>query len=103
VVAGSPVTVELAAADPYRKEQNVDRESTEASKARASRPVQQIAVQDFTQAAFEGVLRAVEARNVEERQPFGRLPYGPIIYGIIWDPDFQTGEVFGPRSGAAER
>jgi hypothetical protein len=58
-------------------------------------PLQQIAVEDFTQVAFEGVLRAIEARNREEF----RLPYGPIIWGIIWDPDFQRPEVFGPQSG----
>lgn len=81
----------------------MDRESTEASKASVSRPAQQIAVEDFTQAAFQGVLRAIEARNVGERQPFGRLPFGPIIYGIIWDPDFQPREVFGPESGTPER
>jgi hypothetical protein len=78
----------------------MDRESSEASKVSASTSAQRIAVEDFTQAAFEGVLRAIEARNVEERQ---RLPFGPIIYGIIWDPDFQPDEVFGPRSDTPER
>jgi hypothetical protein len=73
----------------------MDHEPSEASKGRASMPPQQIAVEDFTQVAFEGVLRAIEARN---REDF-RLPYGPIIYGIVWDPDMQLREVFGPQGG----
>lgn len=80
----------------------MDRESTEASKASARPSVQQITVEDFTQATFEGVLRAIEARNAEER-PERRLPFGPIIFGIIWHPDFEPGEVAGPRSGTSER
>jgi len=74
----------------------MDHEPSEASKGRASMASQRIAVEDFTQVAFEGVLRAIEARN---REDF-RLPYGPIIYGIVWDPEFQVREVFGPQSGS---
>jgi hypothetical protein len=58
---------------PMERSRNMDRESNEASKARASMPVRQISVEDFTQVAFEGVLRAIESRNREDL----RLPYGP--------------------------
>lgn len=41
-----------------------------------------IELEEFTQLAFEAVLRASEARKL----PPYRLP-GPIIFGLIWWPD----------------
>ena len=35
-----------------------------------------VSVQDFTEAAFGGIIRALEARKLK----------GPIIYGMIFDP-----------------
>ena len=46
--------------------------------ARAGR----IELQDFTQLAFEAVVRASEAKKL----PPSRIR-GPIIFGIIWWPD----------------
>jgi hypothetical protein len=41
-----------------------------------------INLEEFTQLAFESVLRAGEARKL----PPGKFP-GPIIFGIIWWPE----------------
>jgi hypothetical protein len=58
------------------------------------------ALEEVTQAAFNGVLRALEARNLSiEKVP------GPIIVGIIYwsglkQPEPKQGEMFG--QGSAE-
>ncbi len=49
-----------------------------------------IAVEDFTEAVFRAVTRAVDTR---------KFPLGPIIYGIIWDPQFRN---IGRTGGFAE-
>ena len=50
----------------------------------------QISVDQFAEATFAAVLRALQA----ERQP-GRLPLGPIIYGIIAFPEAFEGQLRG--------
>jgi hypothetical protein len=47
------------------------------------------ALEEVTNAAFNGVLRALEARKL----PFERFP-GPILIGIIAWPELQKGELF---------
>lgn len=59
--------------------------------ARAGR----IELQDFTQVAFEAVLRASEVKKL----PPNKIP-GPIIFGIIWWPDgipAPDGQIGAPR------
>ena len=46
-------------------------------------------LEEVTNAAFSGVLRALEARKV----PIGRFP-GPIIVGIVAWPELQPGQMF---------
>lgn len=48
-----------------------------------------IALEEVTQAAFTGVLRAL----AEQKIPFERWP-GPILIGIIAWPELQQGELF---------
>jgi hypothetical protein len=48
-----------------------------------------ITVEDFAEATFRSVLRALEARE---------RPFGPIIYGIIAWPEGFAGETIGPGS-----
>jgi hypothetical protein len=55
----------------------------------AARQAQSIALEEVTQAAFNGVLRALDARKI---QPV-KWP-GPIIVGIIAWPQLQQGELF---------
>jgi hypothetical protein len=50
--------------------------------ARKDRRAVQIQLDEFTQLAFESVLRASEGRKL----PPSKLP-GPIIFGIIWWPE----------------
>ena len=50
-----------------------------------------ITVDEFTEATFKAVLRAMEARKPFDREQ-GIFP-GPILYGIIWWPE---GGPFGP-------
>lgn len=47
------------------------------------------ALEDITQAAFNGILRALEARKI----PIERFP-GPIIVGIIAWPELGEGQLF---------
>lgn len=47
------------------------------------------ALEDITQAAFNGILRALEARKI----PIERFP-GPIIVGIIAWPEMGEGQLF---------
>jgi hypothetical protein len=47
------------------------------------------ALEEVTQAAFNGVLRALEARKL----PIERFP-GPILIGIIAWPELKQGGVF---------
>ncbi len=50
----------------------------------------QIALEEVTQAAFNGVLRALEARKL----PLEKFP-GPILVGIIAWPELRgQGEIF---------
>jgi hypothetical protein len=49
----------------------------------------QIALEEVTQAAFNGVLRALEARKLDLR----RFP-GPILIGIIAWPELRQGDLF---------
>jgi hypothetical protein len=49
---------------------------------RAGRRAAQIQLDEFTQLAFEAVLRATDARKL----PPTKFP-GPIIFGIIWWPE----------------
>jgi hypothetical protein len=61
-------------------------------------PAGKITVEDFTEATFNAVLRAIEAR---------KFPHGPIIYGIVYMPQGLPGEIISPaqqvsRSEGAE-
>ena len=48
-----------------------------------------VALEEVTHAAFSGVLRALEARNLQiEKFP------GPIIVGIVAWPELQQGAMF---------
>lgn len=51
-----------------------------------------VPLEELTEAAFTGVLRALEARKIApaEREKF--LP-GPILVGIIWWPERLPGEL----------
>ena len=51
--------------------------------------VSRIALEEVTQAAFNGVLRALEARKI----PIERFP-GPILVGIIAWPELLPGQPF---------
>lgn len=55
-----------------------------------------ISVDELTEAAFSGVLRAMEARNIEMRE----FP-GPILVGIIAWPELgkMAGQVGIPSNG----
>jgi hypothetical protein len=55
----------------------------------ATDDVSRIALEEVTQAAFNGVLRALEARKI----PIERFP-GPILVGIIAWPELRQGELF---------
>jgi hypothetical protein len=48
-----------------------------------------VALEEVTQAAFNGVLRALETRKI----PIEKWP-GPILVGIIAWPELQQGELF---------
>jgi hypothetical protein len=48
-----------------------------------------IALEEVTQAAFNGVLRALQAQKI----PVDRWP-GPILIGIIAWPELRQGELF---------
>ena len=54
-----------------------------------------VTVQHFTEAVFNGVLRALDARKPG-------LPKGRIIYGIIWDPALGTVAEAGGIRGSGE-
>ena len=54
-----------------------------------------VALEEVTQAAFNGVLRALEARKV----PLEKFP-GPILVGIIAWPELRQGEMFRQVGGA---
>ena len=54
------------------------------------------ALEEVTNAAFNGVLRALEARKL----PINKWP-GPIIIGIVAWPELPQGGVF--RTGAEEQ
>jgi hypothetical protein len=57
--------------------------------------VTKIGLEEVTEAAFNGVLRALEARKI----PIGQFP-GPILVGIIAWPDLKPGEMFqAPKAG----
>lgn len=59
--------------------------------ARAAR----IELQDFTQVAFEAVIRASEAKKLAPNKI-----HGPIIFGIIWWPEgipVPEGQIGAPR------
>lgn len=50
---------------------------------------QTVSVTEFTEAAFNGVLRAIEARQSGTRilqGPTKVPPWGPITFGLIWHP-----------------
>lgn len=53
------------------------------------RQASSLALEEVTQAAFNGVLRVLETRKL----PIEKWP-GPIIVGIIAWPELQQGEVF---------
>jgi hypothetical protein len=55
----------------------------------AARQAPSIALEEVTQAAFNGVLRALDARKIQ----VAKWP-GPIIVGIIAWPQLQQGELF---------
>jgi len=54
-----------------------------------------VALEEVTQAAFNGVLRALEARKV----PIEKFP-GPILIGIIAWPELRQGNLFRQVGGA---
>jgi hypothetical protein len=58
-------------------------------RARQTAATSQIALEEVTQAAFNGVLRALEARKL----PLERFP-GPILIGIIAWPELRQGDLF---------
>jgi hypothetical protein len=61
-------------------------------RARQTSPAEtsQVALEEVTQAAFNGVLRALEARRI----PIHKFP-GPIVIGLIAWPELrQQGELF---------
>lgn len=60
--------------------------------------VSKIALEEVTQAAFNGVLRALEARQI----PVERFP-GPILVGIIAWPELRPGQLFKEAGGPAAR
>lgn len=66
------------------------------ARARTTTGTSQIALEEVTQAAFNGVLRALEARKL----PLERFP-GPILIGIIAWPELRQGELF--REAQAKR
>jgi hypothetical protein len=49
----------------------------------------EVALEEVTHAAFNGVLRALEARKL----PLERFP-GPILIGIVAWPELRQGELF---------
>jgi hypothetical protein len=53
------------------------------------------ALEEVTHAAFNGVFRALEARNL----PFAQ--FGPILIGIIYWPEMKQGGVF--QAGPEQR
>lgn len=60
--------------------------------------VSRIALEEVTQAAFNGVLRALEARKI----PIERFP-GPILVGIIAWPELRPGQLFKEAGGQEAR
>ena len=58
--------------------------------------ITRIGLEEVTEAAFSGVLRALEARKL----PLERFP-GPILVGIIAWPELRSGELF-PRAETAK-
>jgi hypothetical protein len=59
------------------------------SSSSQSAAASQVALEEVTQAAFNGVLRALEARKL----PLERFP-GPILIGIIAWPELRQGDLF---------
>lgn len=57
--------------------------------------VSRIALEEVTQAAFNGVLRALEVRKI----PIERFP-GPILVGIIAWPELRPGQLFRDAGGS---
>jgi hypothetical protein len=55
----------------------------------ANEEIARIALEEVTQAAFNGVLRALDARKI----PIERFP-GPILVGIIAWPELRPGQLF---------
>jgi hypothetical protein len=55
----------------------------------SSDPIPVLALEEVTHAAFNGVLRALEARKLQ----LNRFP-GPIIVGIVAWPELKPGEMF---------
>jgi hypothetical protein len=53
-----------------------------------SRPFGQISVDDFTEATFKSVMRALDAQQ-KSHGPTTQFIPGPIVYGIIFWPDGQ--------------
>jgi hypothetical protein len=58
---------------------------------------QSIALEQVTEAAFNGVLRALEARKL----PIQKFP-GPILIGIIAWPELQQGGLFREATAGRE-
>jgi hypothetical protein len=56
------------------------------------REASRLALGDVTEAAFGGVLRALEIRRI----PMERIP-GPILVGIIWWPELRQGGMIGKQ------
>jgi hypothetical protein len=57
-----------------------------AEKDRSPTRATQLSLDEFTEATYNSILRAVEAR----KRPF----LGPIVFGFIWWPEGK-GEIFG--------
>jgi hypothetical protein len=56
------------------------------------REASRLALGDVTEAAFGGVLRALEVRRI----PMERIP-GPILVGIIWWPELRQAGIVGKQ------
>jgi hypothetical protein len=57
-----------------------------------------LALEEVTQAAFNGVLRALDARKI----PIEKFP-GPILVGIIAWPELRQGDLFKQVGGTQSR
>ncbi len=68
--------------------------------SREGRQINSADIEEFAQAAFTGVLRAIEAREFRppvDRNDSSLPPWGPILWGIWYDPSSWLGRPIDPR------